>query len=89
MNKELIERYVEYLNNALMTEKDPNEADTLELKRDSLIDILFDHNVYNALEKLALTCPDEKVIEEHECLGAQNELDHSCCKQCWKNILNI
>ena len=89
MNKELIERYVEYLNNAIEREKDPNEADTLELKRDSLIDILFDHNVYSALEKLALTCPDEEVIGEHKCLGAHNRLNHSCCEQCWKNILNI
>ena len=89
MNKELIKKYVEYLNNAIKREEDPNEADTLELKRNSLIDILFDHNVYSALEKLTLTCPDEEVIGEHECLGAQDELDHSCCEQCWKNILNI
>ena len=89
MNKNLIKRYVDYLNEALKYEEDPNEADTLELKRDSLIDILFDHNVYSALEKLALTCPDEEVIEEHECLGAQDGFSCFCCEQCWKNILNI
>ena len=89
MNKNLIKRYVDYLNEALKYEEDPNEADTLELKRDSLIDILFDHNVYSALEKLALTCPDEEIIEEHECLGAQDGFSCFCCEQCWKNILNI
>ena len=89
MNKELIKRYVEYLNNAIKREEDPNEADTLELKRDSLIDILFDHNTYSALEKLALTCPDEEVIGQHECFGAQDRINHSCCEECWKNILNI
>ena len=89
MNKELIKKYVEYLNNAIKREEDPNEADKLELKRNILIDILFDHNTYNALEKLALTCPDEEVIGEHECLGAQDGLNHSCCEQCWKRILNI
>ena len=89
MNKELIKKYVEYLNEALKYEEDPNEADTLELKRNALTDILFDHNTYNALEKLALTCPDEEVIEEHECLGAQDGFSCFCCEQCWKNILNI
>ena len=89
MNKELIKKYVEYLNNAIEREEDPNEADTLELKRDSLIDILFDHNVYSALEKLALTCPDEEVIGQHECLGAQDGFSCFCCEECWKRILNI
>ena len=89
MNKELIEKYVKYLNNAIEREEDPNEADTLELKRDSLTDILFDHNVHVALEKLALTCPDEEVIREHECLGTRGVYGCFHCKECWKRILNI
>ena len=40
MKKELIKRYVEYLNKAITKEEDPNEADTLEYKRDDLLDIL-------------------------------------------------
>ena len=39
-NKNLIKRYVDYLNEALKYEEDPNEADTLECKRDDLLDIL-------------------------------------------------
>ena len=89
MNKKLIEKYIKYLNDAIKREEDPNEADTLEIKRNALTDILFDHNVYSALEKLALTCPDEEVIEEHECLGAQDGFSCFCCEQCWKRILNI
>ena len=62
MNKNLIKRYVDYLNEALKYEEDPNEADTLEGKRDDLLDILKEKNVYKAIEDLGLTCPDEEVI---------------------------
>ena len=89
MNKELIERYVEYLNNAIKREEDPNEADTLEYKRDDLLDILKEKNVYKAIEDLALTCPDEEVIGEHECLGTRGIYGCFHCKECWKRILNI
>ena len=87
MNKELIKRYVEYLNDALKYEEDPNEADTLECKRDDLLDILKGKNVYKAIEDLAITCPDEEAIGDYKCLGAQDSC--YCCEECWKRILNI
>ena len=52
MNKELIKRYIEYLNDALQHEDDPNEADILETKRDALMDILEGKNAYIAIEML-------------------------------------
>ena len=36
MKKELIKKYIDYLNEVIKTEEDPNEADTLECKRDDL-----------------------------------------------------
>lgn len=89
MKKELIKRYVDYLNKAITKEEDPNEADTLECKRDDLLDILKGKNVYRAIEDLGLTCPDEEVIGDYKCLGAQDGFSCFCCEQCWKNILNI
>ena len=55
MKKELIKRYVEYLNEALKYEEDPNEADTLECKRDDLSDILKERNINKAIEELGVT----------------------------------
>ena len=89
MSKELIKRYVEYLNDALKYEEDPNESYTLEGKRDDLLDILKEKNVYKAIEDLGLTSPDEEVIGEYECLGAQDGYSCFCCEECWKRILNI
>ena len=89
MNKELIKRYVDYLNDALKYEEDPNEADTLEYKRDDLLDILKEKNVYRAIEDLAITCPDEEAIGDYKCLGAQDDYSCFCCEECWKRILNI
>ena len=89
MNKNLIKRYVDYLNDALKYEEDPNEADTLECKRDDLLDILKEKNIYKAIEDLGLTCPDEEVIGNYECLGAQDGYSCCCCEECWKRILNI
>lgn len=89
MNKELIKRYIEYLNKALITKEDPNEADILECKRNDLLDILEEHNTYVALEKLALTCPDEEIVGDYECLGAQDGFSTFCCEQCWMRILNM
>ena len=89
MNKELIKRYVEYLNEVIKTEEDPNEAYELEHKRDDLIDILEEHNIYIAIEKLALHCPDEELVGEYECTGAQDGYSTFCCEECWKRILNI
>ena len=87
MNKNLIKRYVDYLNEALKYEEDPNEADTLECKRDDLLDILKEKNICKAIEDLAITCPDEEAIGNYECLGAQDSC--YCCEECWKRILNI
>ena len=89
MNKELIKRYIEYLNGAINTEEDPNEADILECKRDDLLDILEEKNVYRAIEDLGLTCPDEEVVGNYECLGACNGFNGFCCEDCWRRILNI
>ena len=89
MNKELIKRYIEYLNDALKYEEDPNEADTLEYKRDDLLDILKGNNKCKAIEDLAITCPDEEVIGNYECLGACDAYNTFCCEECWKRILNI
>lgn len=88
-NKNLIKRYVDYLNEALKYEEDPNEADTLECKRDDLLDILKEKNIHKAIEDLGLTCPDEEVIGNYECLGAQDGCSCFCCEECWKRILNI
>ena len=89
MNKNLIKRYVDYLNEALKYEEDPNEADTLECKRNDLLDILEENNTYVALEKLALACPDEEIVGNYECLGACDGYSTFCCEQCWMRILNI
>ena len=89
MKKELIKKYIDYLNEVIKTEEDPNEADTLEYKRDDLLDILKEKNVYRAIEDLAITCPDEEVIGNYECLGAQDNYNCYCCEECWKRILNI
>ena len=89
MKKELIKRYVDYLNKAITKEEDPNEADTLEYKRDDLLDILKGKNLNKAIEDLGLTCPDEEVIGNYECLGAQDGFSCFCCEECWKRILNI
>ena len=89
MNKELIKRYIDYLNDALKYEEDPNESYTLEGKRDDLLDILKEKNVYKAIEDLGLTCPYEEVIGNYECLGAQDGFSCFCCEECWKRILNI
>ena len=89
MNKELIKRYIEYLNGAINTEEDPNEADILECKRNDLLDILEENNTYVALEKLALYCPDEEIVGEYECLGARGVYSCFHCEECWKRILNI
>ena len=89
MKKELIKKYVKYLNGAINTEEDPNEAYTLECKRDDLLDILKEKNIYKAIEDLGLTCPDEEVIGNYECLGAQDGFNCFCCEECWKRILNI
>lgn len=89
MNKELIKRYVEYLNGAIEYEEDPKEAYELEHKRDDLIDILNDHDIYTAIEKLTITCPDEELVGNYKCLGAQNGYSCFCCKECWKRILSI
>ena len=89
MNKELIKRYVEYLNEVIKTEEDPNEADILECKRNDLLDILEENNAYVALEKLALYCPDEEIVGEYECLGARGVYSCFHCEECWKRILNI
>ena len=88
MKKELIDRYVEYLNSVIKIEENPNEAYVLELKRDYLIDILEDRNACVALERLALTCPDEEIVGKHECLSVLDGF--TChCEECWKNLLNI
>lgn len=89
MNKELIRKYVNYLNEVIKTEEDPDEAYELEHKRDDLIDILNDHNVYTAIEKLTLTCPDEELVGDYKCLGSQNGYRCFYCKECWKRILSI
>ena len=89
MKKELIKRYVEYLNKAITKEEDPNEADTLEYKRDDLLDILKGKNMHKAIEDLAITCPDEEAIGDYKCLGAQDGFNCFCCEECWKRILNI
>ena len=89
MNKELIKRYVDYLNEAIQYEEDPNEADELETVRNALLDISEEHNTYIALEKLALTCPDEELVGDYECTGACDGYSMFCCEQCWKRILNI
>ena len=89
MKKELIKKYVKYLNGAINTEEDPNEAYTLECKRDDLLDILKEKNIYKAIEDLGLTCPDEEVIGNYECLGAQDGFNCFCGEECWKRILNI
>ena len=89
MNKELIKRYIEYLNEVIKTEEDPNEADILECKRNDLLDILEENNTYVALEKLALYCPDEEIVGEYECLGTHGVYSCFHCEECWKRILNI
>ena len=89
MNKNLIKRYVDYLNEALKYEEDLNEAYTLEGKKDNLLDILKGKDIYTAIEELAITCPDEEVIGNYECLGAQDGYSCYCCEECWKKILNI
>ena len=89
MNKELIKRYVEHLNDALQYEDDPNEADILETKRDALMDILEGKNAYIAIEMLELTCPDENIVGDFECLGACDGFSGFCCEDCWRRILSI
>ena len=89
MNKDLIKRYIEYLNDALQYEDDPNEANELECVRNNLMDILEEHNTYIALENLTIHCPDEILVGDYECLGACNGFSAFCCEECWKRILNI
>lgn len=88
MNKNLISKYIKYLNNEIEHEEDLNELDALELKRDALTDLLDGRDKHSVLRVLELSCPDEEVVGHYECMGA------SCgytfmCEQCWKNILNI
>ena len=89
MNRELIKNYVNYLNKAIKMEEYPNEAYILEGKRDDLLDILEENNVYRAIEDLGSFCPDEEVVGNYECVGLHDGFSCFCCEQCWKNILGI
>ena len=89
MDKVLIKRYIEYLNDALEYEEDPNEVNEIECKKNALLDILKEKNVYGAIEYLGLNCPDEEIVGDYECIGAQDGFSCYCCEECWKRILNI
>lgn len=88
MNKNLINKYIKYLNNEIEHEEDLNELDALELKRDALTDLLDGRDKYSVLGVLELGCPDKEVIGQYECLGIYDGYTTNC-RECWKRILNI